>query len=200
MKMRSVAPMRLAKYGCMAASAFLCVLGVLFILQPELSSSILMTLLGAGMAGFGITKIIGYFSKDLFRLAFQYDLETGILLLLLGSTVLIYPTDAKSFLVTALGILTVMDSLFKLRISQDARAFGIPQWRAVRVVSILTGIVGLSLMLHPWHGTRVLTVLLGLALIAEGCLNLFVLISMVRISKNQYPDIIDTDYEIIEGD
>ncbi|MFQ9732082.1 MAG: hypothetical protein ACLT8X_11075 [Mediterraneibacter faecis] len=33
---------------------------------------------------YGIIKMIGYFSKDLYCLAFQYDLACGIFLIILG--------------------------------------------------------------------------------------------------------------------
>ena len=45
------------------------------------------------MVLFGLVKIVGYCSKDLYRLAFQFDLAFGILLVALG-VILIIRTDA----------------------------------------------------------------------------------------------------------
>jgi len=196
MKMRSVVPMRIAKYGYIGLSAFFCVLGSLFILRPEASADFLSELLGAGLAVFGIVKIVGYYSKDLYRLAFQYDLEFGILMLILGIVALVYPSEARSFLMIATGIVALIDSLFKLRIARDARAFGIKQWGLVHIVAVVTAITGICLMLHPWQSSDVLNAALGLALITQGILNISVVISMVKISKNQYPDVIDAEYEV----
>ena len=75
--MRSVLPMKAAKIGYIILSVLYCVLGILLITMPELSITALGILLGIGMIVFGIVKIVGYFSKDLFRLAFQYDLAFG---------------------------------------------------------------------------------------------------------------------------
>lgn len=195
MKMRSVIPMRIAKYGYIGLSAFFCVLGLLFIVRTAVTEKLLLTLLGAGLTVFGIIKVIGYLSKDLYRLAFQYDLELGILLLLLGSIALIYPMKARSFMTVAVGISVLIDSLFKIRITGDARTFGIRQWRMVRIVSVVTAVTGFLLMLDPWHSTGMLPVILGLALITEGVLNLIVVISMVKISKSQYPDDVETKFK-----
>ena len=84
MKMRRIAPMRIAKIGYVVMSLIFCVLGTGLILHADIGTKMLGTLLGIAMIVFGIVKIIGYFSKDLFRLAFQYDLEFGSVLAVLG--------------------------------------------------------------------------------------------------------------------
>ena len=40
------------------------------------------------MAAYGVIKLIGYFSDDLFCLAFQYDLGSGLALIVLGAIVI----------------------------------------------------------------------------------------------------------------
>ena len=79
MKMRSVTPMRIAKIGYIVMSVLFCAAGILFIAAPELSVSIIGVCIGVAMILFGIVKLIGYFSKDLFRLAFQFDLELSLI-------------------------------------------------------------------------------------------------------------------------
>ncbi len=76
--MRSTAPMRAAKTGYIIISAVLCVLGAVLIAFPDFSVSLLGVICGITMIVFGIVKLTGYFSKDLYRLAFQYDLTSGV--------------------------------------------------------------------------------------------------------------------------
>lgn len=98
MKMRSVTPMRIAKTGYIIMSAVFSSAGILFIACPELSLRILGRALGIAMILFGCIRLVGYFSRDLFRLAFQYDLEFGILLIALGAIVLIRSPNVMNFL------------------------------------------------------------------------------------------------------
>ena len=98
MKMRSTAPMRVAKTGYIVMSAFFILAGIVFIVFPALSVKIIGRALGIAMLVFGAVKLVGYFSKDLFRLAFQYDLEFGVLLIALGAIVLIKPGNVMNFL------------------------------------------------------------------------------------------------------
>ena len=194
MKMRSTAPMRVAKVGYIVMSAVFCAVGLIFIIRPDVSAGFLGYLLGTAMIVFGAIKIVGYFSKDLFRLAFQYDLEFGVILIVLGVIVLAKPLDVLNFVFIATGIATLADSMFKLRIATDARKFGIDAWWTIFAFAVLTGVIGILLVIRPWESARILTALLGISLLSEGILNLCVAISTEKKKKNQYPDVIEAEF------
>ncbi len=194
METRSVTPMRAAKTGYIVMSIVFCVVGVLFIALPARSAVMIGRVLGAAMAAFGVVKLVGYFSRDLYRLAFQYDLEFGILLIALGVIVLLRTNGVMDFICIAAGVSILADGLFKIQIAIDARCFGIRDWWLILLLAVVTGGVGLLLVFRPWESVQVLTVLLGAALLAEGVLNLCVALSTVKIVKNQRPDVIETEY------
>lgn len=199
MKMRSVTPMRIAKIGYIVMSVLFCAAGILFIAAPELSVSIIGVCIGVAMILFGIVKLIGYFSKDLFRLAFQFDLEFGILMMILGVIVLINPKNLMAFICVALGISILLDGLFKIRIAMDSKRFGIKSWWLILALAIITGVIGVFLIFDSVIGARTLSVFLGLTLLSEGVLNLYTVISTVLIVKNQMPDVIEVDAFEING-
>lgn len=188
MKMRSVAPMRIAKTGYIIMSVVFCTVGILFMARPELSVRMFGRALGIAMIVFGCVKLVGYFSKDLFRLAFQYDLEFGILLIALGVVVLIKPANVMNFIFIALGIAILTDGLFKIQIAMDSKRFGIGTWWLILLLAVGTGFAGLLLVFRPAESARILTVILGVSLLAEGILNLCVVISTVKIIGHQRPD------------
>lgn len=199
MKMRSVTPMRIAKIGYIAVSVIFCAAGALFIARPEISTAIIGVCIGIAMILFGIVKLIGYFSKDLFRLAFQFDLEFGILMIVLGAVVLLHPENLMVFLCVVLGIAILLDGLFKIRIAMDSRQFGIKGWWMILVLAVIAGVVGVILVIDSAIGTKILSVLLGVTLLAEGILNLYTVVSTVLIVKNQLPDVIDGEAVEIDG-
>ena len=184
--------MWVAKAGYIVMSLVFCGAGVLFITKPELSAVAISRALGAAMILFGLIKLVGYFSKDLFRLAFQYDLGFGLLLIALGILVLAKPAGVLDFIFIALGIAILTDGLFKVQIAVDSKRFGIPTWWLTLTLAMVTGVVGLVLVFRPWDSVRLLTALLGAALLAEGILNLCVAVSTVKIVGHQRPDVIET--------
>ena len=191
MKHRSVVPMRVAKIGYIVLSVLFCVLGILMMVMPEQSLSSLVKIFGISMTAFGVIKLVGYFSKDLYRLAFQYDLQFGILVLVLGLIVTVKPNNALNFLCIALGISILADGLFKMQIALDSKRFGISTWWVIMALAIGAGIIGLLLVFRPTESLHIMTVLLGISLFIDGLLNLIVALLTVKIIKNQIPDVID---------
>lgn len=197
MKTRCTIPMWVAKTGYIVMSMVFCTTGVVFMARPDLSASLIGRILGATLLVFGAVKLVGYFSKDLFRLAFQYDLGFGLLLIALGALVLTRPGGVLDFIFIALGVAILADGLFKVQIAVDARRFGIPTWWLTLVLAIAAGAVGLALVFRPWDSARLLTILLGAALLAEGILNLCVALSTVKIVAYQQPDVFEaTSFEV----
>ena len=197
MKIRSTAPMRAAKAGYIAMSLVLCATGVACIAKPGLSAAVIGRVLGAAMVLFGAVKLVGYCSRDLYRLAFQYDLGFGLLLIALGALVLCRPAEVLDFLFTAMGVTVLADGLYKVQIAVDAKRFGLDAWWLTPALAVAAGAVALALVFRPWDSVRLLTILLGAALLAEGILNLCVAVSMVKIVPHQRPDIVEaTSFEM----
>ena len=193
--MRSTTPMRIAKFGYVAISLLFCVFGILLIALPSVSSDAFGIAAGCAMIAFGSIKLVGYFSHDLFRLAFQYDLASGILMILLGCILLISPERVLTVLCTVWGILILADSLLKIQISVDARRFGLSRWWLILAVAIISAIFGTTLIFRPTESIRVMTVLLGLSWLADGILNISTVLCAVRIIRHQKPDCYETEFE-----
>lgn len=197
-KVRSVIPMQTAKTGYVVISMLLSLLGLVLVFRPKISTVCIGNFAGILLVVFGIIRIIGYYSKDLYRLAFQYDLAFGILLLVLGAVILTKPENLLHFLCVAAGMYVTADSLMKLQTAHDARVFGLRKWWVILAAALLTGAVGVLLMLRPSESTVLLMRLFGSVLLAEGILNLLTVLMTVKIIRNQVPDMIDANSE--EGD
>lgn len=187
-----------AKTGYIIISILLCVLGIVLIAVPDFSVTLLCVLGGGIMMLFGLVKIIGYCSKDLYRLAFQFDLAFGILFVVLGF-ILIIRTDAMVNLICiVMGICVLADALLKIQISIDSRAFGIEKWWLILAMAILTGVAGFLLIFRPSESIQIIMILFGIVLITEGVLNLITILIAVKIIRHQMPEVIDAEYCEIE--
>ena len=183
--------MTIAKVGYIIMSVVFLIVGGFFVFSPSHSIETVARALGIAMIVFGTIRIVGYFSKDLYRLAFQFDLQFGIILMALGAVMLIKPRSIINLTLIALGIVILSDALFKLKIALDSKRFGIGAWWVIILIAAITALIGLVAALRPWESARALTIVFGVALAAEGLLNLIVAILTVKIIKNQYPDVID---------
>jgi uncharacterized membrane protein HdeD (DUF308 family) len=186
--------MRVAKVGYIVFSIVMCLFGLGLVIWPDVSLQVFTVCTGVTLVAFGIIKVIGYFSKDLYRLAFQYDLAFGVLIIALGVLVMVKPNTVIDTICIAIGLVFLMDGMLKIQISIDARTFGIQQWWLVLVIAIAAVIIGGMLVFHPGLSSRVIMVALGIALIADGVMNMVTVLLTVKIIKHQYPDVIDAEF------
>lgn len=189
--MRSVKSMKAAKIGYIIISLLFCGLGTMLIMIPDVIVPVLAGIFGTLLVLFGIVKIIGYFSKDLFRLAFQYDLALGLLLISLGMITIWRAENVMVFISVVLGVYVLADGLLKIQIALDSRVFGIKNWWLILAAAIVTGTIGCVLIIRPSKSAGVLVILLGCCLLAEGILNLITVLLAVRIIRHQQPDRIE---------
>ena len=188
--MRSIKAIRAAKIGSILLSVLTCALGLLLALRPGLSL-FLIGRVGATMVVFGVVKLVGYFAKDLYRLAFQFDLAFGILLITVGAILLAKPLGTAGLLCAALGVVLLAEGLLRVQTALDARRFGLNTWWLMLALAVITGAVGALLALCPATGAEALTQLLGISLLAEGALNLCVAVCAIKIVAHQRPDAIE---------
>ena len=177
-----------AKVGYIIISVLLCVMGIVLIVVPNFSALLLCRIGGLLLILFGFVKIIGYCSKDVYRLAFQYDLAFGILLIALGVILIFRSEIMVNVICIFLGIFILADALLKIQISIDAKTFGIRQWWLILSVALLTVVIGVLLVFRTSGSVRALMVLLGISLLADGIMNLTTVLSTVKIIHHQYPD------------
>ena len=191
--MRSTKIIRAAKIGYIILSAIFCGLGILLMADPRMSVALIGDIVGIVLVAFGIIKLVGYFSKDLYRLAFQFDLAFGILLIAMGLVLLIKPESAMNLICMILGIEIIADGLFKVQTSLDARRFGLNTWWLILSLAIIAGAIGAVLIFYPSESVRALTWVLGLSLLVEGVLNLCVALCAIKIIEHHRPDTIEAE-------
>lgn len=182
---KSVFLIRIAKFGYIITSLILCLFGLSLILKTDYIPAYLIKIGGVICIIFGTIKLIGYFSKDLYRLAFQFDFELGVIYIILGLIIVLDLGKVINYIAVPVGLLVMVDGLFKLRISKDAKDFGIERSWIILVMGLLASILGGCLALAVGKNLKLCNVLLGLVLLVEGSLNLLTVIMTVKIIKHQ---------------
>lgn len=191
--MEAIRQLKIAKNGYIIMSLLFVILGICLIIWPDCSLKLFCTLIGIMLIAYGCIKIVGYFSKDYYCLAFQFDLAFGILLIAVGAIIIARREQVVNLIFAIFGILTLADALFKIQMSMDAKRFGLSLWWRILVVAVLTGILGVLLLIRPFDAAEIMMILVGVAFLFEGILNLCVAIYTIKILENRRPDIIDMD-------
>ncbi|MDD3340131.1 MAG: DUF308 domain-containing protein [Lachnospiraceae bacterium] len=173
-----------AKVGYIFASIANMLIGLVMLLCPEISIGILCRIIGIILLLSGAVKLFGYFTNDLYRLAFQYDLALGIITMLPGVFMIIAPGLFSKVLVFAAAIYVIVNAVFTIQTAVEAKRFGIKKWWLLLMGAILSGLIGILLILRPYKSAIAVTRLMGIAFITDGLQNLLVAILTIRIQED----------------
>lgn len=177
-----------AKIGYAAASVMTAALGAVFIFLPETSITVICKLLGAAAMICGIIKLSGYFSRDLYRLAFQHDLAFGVMLFTIGIIAVTKPVSVISAAHLAVGIVIIADGVFKLQTAIDSKRFGLGKWWLIAIFAMLSFAAGILLVVSPFKAAAAMTVIMGISLLADGLMNFCVAFCAIKAESDKYVD------------
>lgn len=156
--------------------------GLLLLVIPDLETMVAQRIVLGILFGLtGAAKIFGYFSNDLYRLAFQFDLAIGIFCILLTLLTELMPEYAFGTLPIIFAVYVSLDGLLKIQTSVDARRFGMKSWIVMLITAVvLFGAGGFALgavlaqLLRP-------TAVVGIALTVDGLENIWITAFTVRV-------------------
>lgn len=183
------------KIAHLVASALLLSAGVMLIAWADIATMTVRCTVGIGLLLVGAVRMLGYFTNDLYRLAFQYDLAAGSLSVILGILILIYPNNLMAILPFGVGIYVLLDALLKLQTAFDAKVFGMKQWIGLLISSAVVGFGGVALLIAAvrWSNGGALV---GIALALDGAENFWNTMATVRVrakKENRYTDTVEED-------
>ena len=169
---------KMARAGYILVSILFYISGIVCIILPGIDARAAAIVAGMVLVAYGIIKIIGYLSKDLYCLAFKYDLACGIFLIVLGIVVLAIGRKFEGQLLPGLGALVLLDGLLCIQTSIDAKKFGLSSWIVILFFSILSGTLGVVVIV-----TSAQTIA-GFSLLAEGFMRQYIVQCTVYLSPH----------------
>lgn len=187
--MTTLKQIKFARTGYILISILFYLSGILCLMIPNISGKAVAIAGGIILIAYGIIKITGYLSKDLYCLAFQYDFACGIFLLVLGIVVLAANQKFKGYLLSAIGVLILLDSLLCIQTAMDAKRFGLSSWPVILAFSILSGALGAALIVI---NTQTIA---GFSLLAEGLMRHYIVHCTVYLSPDYHPSSLKEDPE-----
>ena len=186
MNKRDTALVRAAKTVSLTLSAMLFVLGILLLTWPEGVAHTRQYLFGILAILLGGAKIFGYFTNDLYRIAFQYDLAMGGLAAIFGVLLLVLPSLLVPRLAMAVAVYVLLEGLVRVQTSVDAYRFGMKHWYLLLfgALALVGGALAMVLVGRSHHFAW-----MGAVLIADASINFFVSMYTVkvRVKKKNYP-------------
>ena len=182
------------KWAYMLISVFFIALGVLLVMNPDTSMILLCRVLGGVAAAFGVIRIIGYFLRELDGVALRYDFATGAFAIIAGAMLLWRAPEVASVMAVVIGFFILVDCVFKLQVAIDSKRMGASSWWITLLFTCVCMVLGCLLIFDTFKGQQVLSIMMGISLIADGLQNLCTVIYaavFVKEVKQKVQDVVD---------
>lgn len=172
---------KIARSGYIIISIIFYVAAIVYLLFPNLSPMALCCFGGTILIVYGVIKLVGFFSEDLYCLAFRYDLAFGLLIMVIGVLLLIKNVSVEQYLTPGLGWIALLDNLFHIQMAKEARDFGLETWKLILGLSIAAGVLSVLLIIHGFPGPLATRILTCIVLLAAGAINHCIVMLTVRL-------------------
>ena len=174
-----------AKITHIIASSSLLVLGIVLLCLFPIPLTALRFSVGGVFLLVGASKLFGYFSNDLYKLAFQFDLALGVLSLIVGVVFMLRRTSDYSDFAMVIGIYAIVDALLKLQTAFDAKRFGMSKWLMLLIAAVVVGGAGVLTLMNVIRYPEVQARLMPADFILVGALNIMVTAYTVRVKAKK---------------
>jgi len=163
--------LQFARSGYILISCIFYVTAVVNLIFPHLSPMALSCFGGVILILYGVIKLVGFFSEDLYCLAFRYDLAWGLLIMVIGVLLLVKNVSVAQYLAPGLGWMALLDNLFHIQMAKEARDFGMEEWKLILGLSIAAGVLSVLLIIQGFPGPQATHILACVVLLAAGAIN-----------------------------
>lgn len=143
-------------------------LGIPLLLFPGLSGSVFVWALAGGAAVYGISHLWRYLQARKSGQASGGDLFLTVLPLAFSIFAIAWPQDILAFLPLVLGSLLLVDGVGKLPLVLAATHSRNSVFLPLLLSSLIPLVLGLLLVINPFHAAQIVIMVFGAALLADG--------------------------------
>jgi len=133
-------------WGSALSAIILIVVGLFMIINPNASGTVISNIIGYGAIGFGLIKIITYFSFDILDCLYHNEFAVGLILIIFGLLVLFKQNIFVDLIPFVFGIIIFMSGFLKLQQGVLARRMGYHNSNIYTILAIISIVFGLAIM------------------------------------------------------
>ena len=154
-------------YSSVPGAILTAVFGLILLIFPSLSGTILCYGISAGLLVYGIFRLLAYFRHQPQSALQQHDFSAGIMLVAVALFILLKPELIISLLPVLLGLLLVMGGARETQIAVDLYRLQEARWYVPLVAAVVQVILGLVILWNPFATAMVLMQFIGASVLVE---------------------------------
>lgn len=177
------------------SSVLTILIGLLFVLFPYSAGSTIAMLAGIAILCLGVFDVVRYFTAGGYSWYVRESLFIGILKLILGIYVVTHTDTVMTLFSYIFGIFIIVSGITSLQDSFRIKDAGVSGWGLTMCLSILVAAAGVIMLFCPIEAASTAAAFIGVALLAEGAVNLLTLWQLKKIKNDFLQDLKDIQDE-----
>jgi uncharacterized membrane protein HdeD (DUF308 family) len=163
----------IGKKSFVAASLAYVVLGLVLLLFPDLTTSLICTAVGLLLLAYGVSAGLSFFAGSGGGYRSQLDMVLGGFAAILGVLFLLKPHTLLSVLPIIFGLYILIDGFLNLKRGLDMRSYGYAGWTTTLVLSVVSVVLGAVILWNPFSTHLLLVRIIGASFLYEGTADLW---------------------------
>ena len=144
------------------------IIGLLLLIWPAVSGSIICYLIGGALCVFGLFCIITYFNKSVEEGIVQRSFVKGLATLVGGIVLIVRPEILVAILPILFGCILVIGGIYKLQTALDLMRLGYQHWYISAIAAVIMCVIGVISIINPFGALFALMRFIGIGLMLEG--------------------------------
>lgn len=141
-------------------SLILGLVGLVLMLAPDTFNKVVGIIVGLSLLLVGLATIYQYMKN---KIGTTLSLFSGILYAVLGAIIMVYPNSVLQLVAMCLGVYLLISGILKVSTAINIRRIT-ERWIGTLVIGIISGILGILLLVNPFSGITI-TKLAGIFLV-----------------------------------
>ena len=199
------------KYNLLS-SAILCILlGIVLLVYPDTSITIVCRAVGAIVLITGIGFVGSYLRVGKTKWFGKLELVFGSIFVILGGFIMLFPLGIVSIVPLVFGILLVYHGIANMKQALELRQYKDKGWWLPVLIAATTIVLGVIIMRNPFGTIEMLMRIIGICILYDGLMNTMLVGRFVKSIRNfrkieeaaaaeQAEEVLIDESEIIEGE
>ena len=173
-------------------------LGLVLVLWPDRSVSLMCSILGGALLTFGILYVVSWFAGKGKNGASALLLIPGVVLAGLGVWLMISAESVITLIQYVFGAVLLFHGIVDLQASVVLIGCRVRKWWLDLLLALLTLALGLLILVNPFGTFAALVTLIGCALVYDGVSDLWLILRLTRAWRAAEQIVVETEGREIE--
>lgn len=188
------------KANYMVSAAFLALFGLVLLIWPKTSTTVICMALGCVLIVCGVIRLAVFWLNRDDSLYSTMNLVSGIVLVAVGVWIVVKPETIMVMVPIVIGIIVIFHSFHDFGQAANLYKAGYDKWWVALLLGLITAGLGILLAVNPFEAAETIVRVIGICLIYDGISDMWIVSRVAKTVKLARQELAALDAEYVESD